>query len=114
MKDIKLRFFDTLKATMFTSDDMNSYEVWDCVQDERFKTMLFTDLQDKNSVDIYGGDICYVEGHGNCLVFICPLYGVSFDDYNGSEIPLVDCIAEQNLYRVIGNIHENPELIELL
>lgn len=72
----------------------------------------FTGLQDINGVDIYESDVCNVEGAGNCLVVICKYYGVVFDDYNGHEEPLIDCEAELNIYNVIGNIHQHPELLE--
>ena len=72
----------------------------------------FTGLTDKNGKDIYEGDICRVSGLGNCLVEIGPYHGVQFDDYNGQHVPIIDCIAEQDDYEVIGSIHQHPELMD--
>lgn len=78
----------------------------------------FTGLQDKNGVDIYEGDILHkkieLEGgiKGNWIVF----YGEG-----GFDIKNIDTSEEvktmylkkywKHSYEVIGNIHENPELL---
>ncbi len=106
MRDIKLRFFDTSKAIMFTSDDVNSYEVWDYVQDKRFKNMQFTGLQDKNGVDIFKDDIIVIVYRGCSIVTNYAPKQVKWDSQKcGFNISKgIEC-------EVIGNIHENPELL---
>ncbi len=74
--------------------------------------MQFTGLTDKNGTDMYSGDICHVEGLGSCAVEICPYCGVTFVDTSGQSTPLIDCDAEQDLYHVIGNIHQNKNLLK--
>ena len=72
----------------------------------------FTGLQDEKAIDIYNNDICYVEGHGNCLVKTCVYYGVTFVNAEGSEVSAIDCMPDGDAFTVIGNIHQNPELLE--
>lgn len=84
----------------------------------------FTDLQDKNGVDIYDGDI--VDDQFDCG----QLYVISYDDnkacfirteirrepiYSNSRkcvFNLSTCPESLTKGLVIGNIHENPELLE--
>ncbi len=114
MSEIKLRFFDTWKAIMLTSDDMKSYEVWECVLDERFKTMLFTGRTDKNGTAIYEGDIilqsgCYVPVEWN-NEWGCWELKFSTMSIEVGEIPDLDFSDLCDLAVVAGNIHENLEL----
>lgn len=59
---------------------------------------------------LYVGDKFEVSGIGVCSIVICPFYGVCFDDGgNCGTIPVIDCIAENDDIKLIGNIHENKE-----
>jgi hypothetical protein len=74
--------------------------------------MQFTGAFDSDSVEIYVDHVCAVEGLGNCRVGICPFYGVTFYAKDNNEWALIDCITEGDSFKVIGNVHENPELLE--
>ena len=76
------------------------------------EVMQFTGLFDLNSDEMYGSDICHVEGLGNCIVSIDPYYGVVFIDKEGGETPVIDCIAESDSFIIIGNCHQHPELLK--
>lgn len=72
----------------------------------------FTGAYDGNSNEMYINDICHVDGLGYCVVKVCPFYGVIFDDQKGQEIPIIDCMAENDSFTIIGNAHQNPELLK--
>ena len=72
----------------------------------------FTGLRDCNSVKIFEGDIVSVDGAGAFPVRIDPIYGVIFEGGDKYDICVADCIMERDLFTVIGNIHQNPEMLE--
>ena len=78
--------------------------------------MQYTDLKDKNGVEIYEGDIVDCERHG--FTTSIEYYGGAFR-CRSEGVPLSlyidECYADKddnNQLEVIGNIYENPELVE--
>ena len=75
----------------------------------------FTGLQDKNGVDIYEGDILLIPNAGFKFNFV-----VGFDENQGSfrcRLTTSDDYYSEHIYgvdncKVIGNIYQNPELLE--
>ena len=74
--------------------------------------MQFTGAFDSYSNEIYEDDICMVEVLGCCRVSICSFYGVIFHSKDNIEWGIMDCLSEDNGFKVIGNIHQNPEFLE--
>lgn len=97
---------------------MDTYKNWHwhgIVPENEYELMLFTGLQDKNGKEIYEGDIC------NCREYEC--FGkIEWNEDNAGFYFYVVVegggFDEERLYEyadeleVIGNIYENPELLE--
>ena len=82
--------------------------------------MQFTGLKDKNGVDVFEGDYLYwisfesqKEFKGE-VVFskgsFCVVVKLKGHDY---KVPLYELSDSDNLIEVLGNIYENPELLEV-
>lgn len=86
------------------NDDYFNTEYWYRVDPETVGQ--YTGLKDKNSREIYKGDILFWEQKGLRVNTV-----VSFKDgmFLAGDMPLYDCLDEE----IIGNIYENPELLEM-
>ncbi|WP_280149931.1 YopX family protein [Bacillus subtilis] len=117
MREIKFRVWDIVWKKMLTHEDL-----WDAPFNELFistpdqrpyNIMQYTGLKDRNGREIYEGDIV-VDGRENSAEVV-------FDDgcfcvigYLGDlrTHPLRDSLFCGERFEVIGNIYENPELLE--
>lgn len=127
MREIKFRAWDGARmidtGTLHKTTRADGYEMWDGDKHEYHQIMQFTGLHDKNGKEIYEGDIvsipstCYenpqievveirVEKdhtHRDAFFECFP-----FNSYLQSE----DCYGTASESEVIGNIYENPELLQ--
>jgi len=113
MREIKFRVWDKILKRMLS---------WEWVHDNFFSRIFdypnmipvqFTGLKDKNGKEIYEGDIVRHPIYSKNLSIIwhdgkyVSMFVASYDGKHGLEtIALTVC-------EVIGNIYENPELLEL-
>lgn len=87
---------------------------------EEFKLMQSTGLKDKNGKEIYDGDIVkFPEFNGDIYITpvvwdkSCACFGLSFSGkYPISFDYLEEFYTELKDIEVVGNIYENPELLE--
>lgn len=95
-------------------------ETWD-IKNDHVELLQFTGLKDANGKDVYEGDI--LAWHSNIYrkhdwVGLVLYRGAGFavqDDpkeFSTSTWLEVACSKDANIVEIVGNIHENPELLE--
>ena len=107
MREIKFRYWDYVDDKMLSGVDIEECSLRTLESPDEGEFMQFTGLLDKQGVEIYEGDI--VE-HPDAFS-ICQIYFANACFY------AEELFGERQAYdyiqtsTVIGNIHENPELL---
>ena len=113
MREIKFRAWDDKLKVMFTQEKDNEIRnLWAIPKAQgglltypNGVLMQYTDLKDKNGKEIYEGDILK---HRYASAQIVQFIDGGFDPMCGD----INCPNTESEREVIGNIHENPELIK--
>lgn len=108
MRDIRFRAWDKVNNKMLSHKDMldGSWDNWPTLffaitDNDIYIPMQFTGLHDRNGKEIYEGDITEIDRlyKGQKTIFVCK--------WNKSNACFENCWGN-----VIGNIYENPNLIQ--
>ncbi|AGF87672.1 YopX protein [Streptococcus suis] len=121
----KFRAWDTFDEDMvndifFSWQDCGYDSLNECLSDERWKFMQFTGLVDKNGKEIWEGDVVLENGWRKVAVsFGTQEIEENFGDkriFQGFNLYLGGGYPEavMSKHEIIGNIYENPELVEVL
>jgi uncharacterized phage protein (TIGR01671 family) len=112
VREIKFRAWDKEKKRMSTMYGFSLGIQGNITADYGNVLMQYTGLHDKNGTEIFEGDIVVDKENGELLqvkwnrgAWEC--WKCEYDDY-------IDLLFELNNYiEVIGNIYQNPELLEV-
>lgn len=115
---------DCRLTELFTSETGTPATVYSD-EGDRFDIEQYTGLKDKNGKEIYEGDIVAQELIDDPFAGGYPTYIVCWDEKflgwalkdttgdDGNDTDLHFFIAERRKCEIVGNIHENPELLEV-
>lgn len=119
MLEIKFRMWDAIEKQFMNHSRVIETRILDLERNgqERFIYQQYTGLEDNNGNEIYEGDIlridCNFEHRKGIVVDKVDYWNCSFSTSEWLFHELIDNDEKgKQKFEVIGNIYENPELLE--
>ena len=109
-REVKFRAWDSISKKIHRWDIIKTMALFQFQSLDHYTLMQYTGLKDKNGVEIYEGDIVRYSNDKPYQVFFKECCFCFYLPAN-NHILRLRVFNEKNKYEVIGNIHENPELI---
>lgn len=122
MREIKFRFWDIEQPYMMSWEEAQKEWEFDgyannMLGGDHWIPMEFTGVKDCKGTDIYEGDVIKLMSRGMYFTCFIELIGMGFDftpcDADSIQWSHMLYSPDYESFEVIGNIHENPELIEV-
>jgi len=104
MREIKFRAWDNGIMLGPVGILLTGTPAWLTMLSSEADIMLYTGLKDKNGVEIYEGDVISAYGTRDKVYW----GGIGWEPFEGSMLDAHDSVG----YEIIGNIYENPELVD--
>ena len=122
MRELKFRAWDKQEKQMMKVSAISlenkeigvkDFRTYHFFRIKNIELMQYTGLKDKNGTEIYEGDVIKVERDGIIyrVEWIHGGFGLE-PRYNSPFYPRLGNVELREKIEVIGNIHENPELLE--
>ncbi len=109
MRPIKFRFWNKVEMSEpHTLLDISKYSDFEGMRED-LTVMQFTGLLDKNGTEIYEGDILNSEKDIVKVIFSFAQFSVS-NNFETLPLTVWMCPSKPDC-DIVGNIHENPELL---
>jgi uncharacterized phage protein (TIGR01671 family) len=118
MREIKFRAWNLSDECMQSWHSLWTHSLCQLITDQRLILMQYTGLKDKNGKEIYEGDCLggsWGDGHigycDNCKSFEYFMNEFGCASCEG-DVHWSECVEDDGKLEVVGNIYENPELLE--
>lgn len=122
--DVEIRAWDEEDKCMVSWKELQEeaydldMQIWNVLNEDHYKRMFATPFRDKNGTRIYEGDILIHIEYEEVVTWVLGMRNGDFEGYWAK----VEWIGDPNKYglkaccagelEIIGNIYENPELVE--
>lgn len=109
MREIKFRAWDAKRQRMIDWSECRKRFSFEALEKKPHEFMQYTSLKDRNDIDIYDRDFVVFKFKGGDIKRLVRwderTYAWQFDRFHYTLSEIKEC-------EVIGNIYQNPELLE--
>lgn len=118
MREIKFRVWDKVHKQFQEGDIIRDFVIGEFIDDPQFEVTQYTGLTDRYGTEVYEGDILRGPKYYESEESTSPVYDQWKVTYKNCSFYLGYSPIEEDLdwigneCEVVGNVYENPELLE--